>query len=87
MISRFRNWLNGRGKLETRVSGKERQTITLPDQDLGGGTEKSQSSMGTSSDEAGLQKVFPDPWEGDWNDAVLNWQMWQDENSKRKEQR
>ena len=87
MISKLRNWFNGRGKLETRVSREEERIITVSDQNFDEWTEKSQSSMGTSSDEAGLQKVFPDPWEGDWNDAVLNWQMWQDENSKRKEQR
>jgi hypothetical protein len=28
---------------------------------------------------------FPDPWEGDWNDAVINWALWhKHENTKRK---
>jgi hypothetical protein len=27
---------------------------------------------------------FPDPWDGDWNDAVINWAMWhKHENTKR----
>ena len=25
---------------------------------------------------------FPDPWDGDWNDAVINWALWH-ENTKR----
>ena len=26
---------------------------------------------------------FPDPWDGDWNDSVINWVYWH-ENTKRK---
>ena len=34
------------------------------------GTEEPSTSVASSS----LENPFPDPWEGDWNDAVWTWQ-------------
>ena len=35
------------------------------------GTEEPSTSVASSS----LENPFPDPWEGDWNDAVWTWQQ------------
>jgi len=48
------------------------------------GTEESGTSVASSSTQVQIHP-FPDPWEGDWNDAVINWALWhKHENTKRK---
>ena len=57
-------------KLETKGTvGPEVQTIPGGDKPSGRGTEESSAGMDATS----TQNPFPDPWEGDWNDAAANW--------------
>jgi hypothetical protein len=69
--------------VETGVFGEEGWSISMSNENFDRGSEEPKSSVGTSSDEERLYQVFPDPWEGDWNDAVINWEMW-NEHQKRK---
>ena len=50
--------------------------------DLEIGTVESSGSVHSGSNETEILP-FPDPWDGDWNDAVINWALWH-EDSKRK---
>lgn len=66
------DWLERRtsANIETE-SGRERSPLK--------GSIEFSASISTSSNKT---KIFPDPWDGDWNDAVINWALWH-ENTKR----
>ena len=59
--------------LETGLFGEEGWSISISNPVVERGSEESNASVGTRSDETGLGTTFPDPWAGDWNDAVINW--------------
>ena len=59
--------------LETGLFGEEGWSISVSNPVVERGSEESNASVGTRSDETGLGTTFPDPWAGDWNDAVINW--------------
>jgi hypothetical protein len=80
--SRILSLLSNRNeKLETRVSGFDVgkiKTNSNPTPETR--PEKSNTSLVIGSNASGLEEenkskvVFPDPWDGDWNDAVYIWQ-------------
>jgi hypothetical protein len=45
-------------------------TLTIRNEVVERGTEEPSTSMESSS----IENPFPDPWDGDWNDAVWTWQ-------------
>jgi hypothetical protein len=59
--------------METGLFGEEGWSISVSNPVVERGSEESNASVGTRSDETGLGTTFPDPWAGDWNDAVINW--------------
>lgn len=72
--------------LEDESTGRsepEREGVDTPEV----GSEQSGRSISSPSDEVKVYP-FPDPWDGDWNDAVINWAMWhRHENAKRESER
>jgi len=68
------DWLEGRSSTNIKIeSGGERSPLK--------GSIESSASIPTSSNKNEILP-FPDPWDGDWNDAVINWALWH-ENTKR----
>ena len=59
--------------VETGLFGEEGWSISVSNPVVERGSEEPVASVGTGSDEEGLGNSFPDPWGGDWNDAVINW--------------
>ena len=59
--------------VETGLFGEEGWSISVSNPVVERGSEEPVASVGTGSDEEGLGNAFPDPWGGDWNDAVINW--------------
>ena len=60
--------------VETGVFGEEGWSISMSNPDIIRGSQESESSMGTGSDEKGLANPLPDPWSdtsGDWNDWAI----------------
>jgi hypothetical protein len=67
--------------METKTSSRS-ETVrpTVSSAEVG-----SNESGGCNNDAVDQVPVFPDPWEGDWNDAVINWAYWNSyENKQRK---
>ena len=66
---------------------KESTPGSKPTTEAGGSpASRSQVSDGRMVSPSNESKVypFPDPWDGDWNDAVINWAIWhKNENTKR----
>lgn len=68
--------------LETGLFGEEGWSISMSNKNIIRGTEQSQSGMGTTGNEAKLEEngkskmIIPNPWDGDWNDAVINYHIW-----------
>ena len=60
--------------LETGLFGEEGWSVSVSNPVVERRSEESNASVGTGSDEKGLGNPFPDPWDGDWNDAVWTWQ-------------
>ena len=60
--------------LETGLFGEEGWSVSVSNPVVERRSEESNASVGTGSDEEGLGNPFPDPWDGDWNDAVWTWQ-------------
>ena len=60
--------------LETGLFGEEGWSVSVSNPVVERRSEESNASVGTGSDEKGLGTTFPDPWDGDWNDAVWTWQ-------------
>ena len=65
---------------EESTTGSESARESLAD--LETGTDESSRSIHSGSDKTEILP-FPDPWDGDWNDAVINWALWH-EDAKRK---
>jgi len=55
---------------ETPSSVSDLPTLTIRNEVVERGTEEPSTSVESSS----IENPFPDPWEGDWNDAVWTWQ-------------
>ena len=60
--------------LETGLFGEEGWSVSVSNPVVERRSEESNASVGAGSDEKGLGNPFPDPWDGDWNDAVWTWQ-------------
>ena len=57
--------------MEERPSGvSDLPTLIIRNEVVDRGTEEPSTSVASSSPE----NPFPDPWDGDWNDAVWTWQ-------------
>ena len=60
--------------VERGVFGEEGWSISMSNKNINGGSEESESGVGTTGNEIRLSETLPDPWEGDWNDAgAANW--------------
>lgn len=80
ILSQIFNYDTTSPRVEAQSTGRSefaRQSLDNPET----GTDESSRCVHLGSDEV---KVFPfpDPWDGDWNDAVINWALWH-ENTKR----
>ena len=63
------------------ITGSESARQSLADPETG--TDESSGSVQSGSNKTKVYP-FPDPWDGDWNDAVINWAIWhKNENTKR----
>ena len=60
--------------LETGLFGEEGWSVSVSNPVVERRSEEPNASVGAGSDEKGLGNPFPDPWDGDWNDAVWTWQ-------------
>ena len=71
------NWLEGRSSTNIKIeSGGERSPLKGP--------VESSASISTPSNKNKIHP-FPDPWDGDWNDAVINWAYWTSYEDKQRE--
>lgn len=68
--------------LETGLFGEEGWSISISNPVVEGRSEETNGCVGDRSDEEGLGNPFPDPWDGDWNDGVWNWERINKLNSK-----
>ena len=81
ILSRIFNYDKRNPRVEEEsITGSESAKQSLADPETG--TDKSSRSVHSGSNQTEVHP-FPDPWDGDWNDAVINWALWH-ENSKRK---
>jgi hypothetical protein len=81
ILSKVFNYDRTSPRVEAQSTGRSRfarQSLDNPET----GTDESSGSVHSGSNETKILP-FPDPWDGDWNDAVINWALWH-ENSKRK---
>ena len=62
------------------ITGSESARQSLADPETG--TDESSGSVHSGSNKTKVYP-FPDPWDGDWNDAVIKWALWH-EDAKRK---
>ena len=70
-------WLEGRPSTDKPTqSGGERSPLKGP--------VESSASISTPSNKNEIHP-FPDPWDGDWNDAVINWAYWTSYEDKQRE--
>ena len=80
ILSQVFNYDPGNSRVETQSTGRPKsakQSLDNPEI----GTNESSGSVHSGSNEVKVYP-FPDPWDGDWNDAVINWALWH-ENTKR----
>jgi len=59
--------------VEEGLFGEEGWSISISNPVVERRSEETDGRLGIRSDEKGLGGSFPDPWGGDWNDAVINW--------------
>jgi len=74
ILSQVFNYDKKSSRVEAQSTGRPRfakQPLDNPET----GTDKSSGSVHSGSDEVKVYP-FPDPWDGDWNDAVINWAYW-----------
>ena len=80
ILSRIFNYDKRTPRLEEEsITGSESARQSLADPETG--TDESSRSVHSGSNQTEVHP-FPDPWDGDWNDAVINWAYW-NENTKR----
>lgn len=60
--------------LETGLFGEEGWSISVSNPVVERRSEETNGCVGVGCDEARLGNPFPDPWDGDWNDAVWTWE-------------
>lgn len=80
ILSQVFNYDKRTPRVEAQSTGRSESARQSLD-DLEVGSDESSRSVHSGGDEDQVH-TFPDPWDGDWNDAVINWAYWH-ENTKR----